>query len=87
MNSTADEHEGIRRERQPNQPLERNAIAHPFLFSDVAHGVAHLKRWAEEYEHIGGRFFGDSGAIGDEEERDRPAHHALKESAREFRRG
>ena len=25
-----------------NQPLERNAIAHPFLFSDADHGVAHL---------------------------------------------
>jgi hypothetical protein len=27
---------------EPNQALERNAIALHFLFSDAAHGVAHF---------------------------------------------
>lgn len=31
-----------RRHTFPNQTLEHNAIAAHFLFSDVAHGVAHL---------------------------------------------
>jgi hypothetical protein len=32
----------VTRKKEPNQALERNAIALHFLLSDAAHGVAHF---------------------------------------------